>query len=228
MLWLSEPRHNGTLLGLLAVLFASLGAFAHIVEDYLTRDPLVAWDVRFARWLHVHSSGGLVTFFKVVTYAGNSAVLLVFVGVVAVLLVRRGRVNDAAVLVLALGGAAVVNALLKLAFHRPRPELAYVHLETYSFPSGHAAAATATFSTLAFLVARRSGLRRAFAVGMAAAALIVLVDFSRLYLGVHYLSDVLAGTAFGLSWASLCLIAHTAYGERSVLRLLPTRRLFKG
>jgi undecaprenyl-diphosphatase len=185
-----------------------------VTEDYLTRDPLVDWDVRFASWLHAHSSDWLVTVFKVVTLAGNSVVLIVVVGALAVVFVRRGRMNDAAVLIAALGGAGVINALLKLVFQRPRPELAFVHLETYSFPSGHAAVATAMFATLAFVVGRRSGRRRAVAVAATATALIVLVGFSRLYLGVHYLSDVLAGWSFGLAWASLCLIAYTLYDGR--------------
>jgi cation-transporting P-type ATPase E len=106
--------------------------------------------------------------------------------------------------------------LLKLAFHRQRPELAFVHLETYSYPSGHAAVATATFTTLAFVLARRSGGRRTIAIAAAAITLIALVGFSRLYLGVHYMSDVMAGTSFGLAWASTCLIAYTLYGERTI------------
>jgi undecaprenyl-diphosphatase len=211
---LPRDRRTWTLIGLLGVLFGSVFAFAQVTEDYLTRDPLVDWDVRFASWLHAHSSDWLVTVFKVVTLAGNSVVLIVVVGALAVVFVRRGRMNDAAVLIAALGGAGVINALLKLVFQRPRPELAFVHLETYSFPSGHAAVATATFATLAFVVGRRSGRRRAVAVAATATALIVLVGFSRLYLGVHYLSDVLAGWSFGLAWASLCLIAYTLYDGR--------------
>ena len=221
---LSKSGQTWTLLGLLAALSGSLFAFAHIVEDYLTHDPLVDWDVRFAFWLHAHSSQELVTFLKVVTYAGNSLVLLALVGVAAVVFARRGRLNASATLVLALGGAGLLNALLKLLFHRPRPEVAFVHLETYSFPSGHAAVSTATFATLAFLVGQRLPGLRAFAVGAAAVAMIALVGFSRLYLGVHYLSDVLAGTSFGLCWASACLIAYTLYGGGSLRRLLPKRR----
>jgi membrane-associated phospholipid phosphatase len=213
---LPRDRRTWTLLSLFAVFVGSVFAFANITEDYLTNDPLVDWDVRFATWLHSHASDKLVTLFKVVTWAGNSALLLVVVGALAVVFVRRGRVNDAAVLILALGGAGVINALLKLAFHRQRPELAFVHLETYSYPSGHAAVATATFTTLAFVLARRSGGRRTIAIAAAAITLIALVGFSRLYLGVHYLSDVMAGTSFGLAWASTCLIAYTLYGERTI------------
>jgi membrane-associated phospholipid phosphatase len=212
--WLTRREHKGRLLCLLVVLVASLVAFAHVVEDYLTRDPLVDWDVRFASWLHEHSSGQLVTFFKVATWAGNSVVLLLLVGAVAAMLARRRRMKDAALLILVLGGAGVVNALLKLLFQRPRPELAFVHLETYSFPSGHAAVSTATFTALAFVIAQRARPRQAVAIWAVAMALILLVGFSRLYLGVHYLSDVLAGTSFGLAWASLCLIAYTLWGDR--------------
>jgi membrane-associated phospholipid phosphatase len=213
---LAHDKRTPTLLALFAVLVGSIFAFANITEDYLTNDPLVDRDVRFASWLHAHTTDWLVTVFKVLTWAGNSAVLIVVVGALAVVFARRGRLNDAAVLIAALGGAGVINALLKLVFQRPRPELAYIHLETYSYPSGHAAVATATFTTLAFVLGRRSGRRRTIAIAAAAIALIALVGFSRLYLGVHYLSDVMAGWSFGLAWASLCLIAYTLYGERSI------------
>jgi|SRR5215210_1224376 len=211
-----------TLVGLLAVLAGSLFAFAHITEDYLTNDPLVDWDVRFALWLHDHSSGNAVSFFKIVTNAGNTIVLLILAGAVVTVFARAGRTHASATLLTALGGAAILNGLLKLLFHRQRPEVGFVHLETYSFPSGHAAVTTATFTTLAFLIGRRSTNRRSAAMGVGAVALIVLVDFSRLYLGAHYLSDVLAGTCFGLSWACVCLIAYTLWSDR---RLRLARRM---
>jgi undecaprenyl-diphosphatase len=125
--------------------------------------------------------------------------------VVAVLLVRRRCVNDALVLCVAFVGVEVVNAALKLIFHRPRPELAFVHLETYSFPSGHAAASTAVYGTLAYLLCRRTPspwLRGVIAV--ATVVTVGLVAFSRLYLGVHYLSDVLAGWGLSAAIFALC------------------------
>jgi undecaprenyl-diphosphatase len=124
-------------------------------------------------------------------------------------------------LVVAFFGAEVVNGVLKLAFHRPRPELAFLHLETYSFPSGHSTAVTAAFGALAFLLwpAMRSP-RRRVALVAAAVCLIALVGFSRLYLGVHYLSDVLGGFALGATWLSLCLFAHAFLGDRDVRTLL--------
>jgi membrane-associated phospholipid phosphatase len=128
------------------------------------------------------------------------------------------------VIALALGGSALLNALLKLAFHRPRPELAFVHLETYSFPSGHAAVSTATFTTIAFLLGRRyRSLRARLLIALGATVAIVLVGFSRLYLGAHYLSDVLGGISVGFAWAMLCLIAYTLWGERNVVDALRRR-----
>jgi membrane-associated phospholipid phosphatase len=216
---------------LTACLVLSLWAFAHLVEDYLTGDPIVRWDTRFALWLHEHASHPLVRFFDVVTLAGNSGVLIVVVLAIGIVFLRRARPNDAAVLLLALGGAGLINALLKVVFHRARPELSFVHLDTYSFPSGHAAVSSATFTTLAYLLGRRFKSTRArLLLGLATVIAVGLVGFSRLYLGAHYLSDVLAGFSFGLAWASLCLIGYTIWGDRDILRLLPrwARRLPSG
>lgn len=202
---------------LVAALILEALAFGHITEDYLTGDPIVRWDVHFATWLHEHASSTLVSIFEVVTYAGNALVLGVVILTAAATLLRRGRSNDAMLLVVAFGGAVVVNGLLKLLFHRSRPELSFVRLDTYSFPSGHAAVAAATFTAGAWLLAlRRRRTRARILIALATAVLIGIVGFSRLYLGAHYLSDVLAGFSFGLGWATLCLIGHTLLDERDL------------
>jgi membrane-associated phospholipid phosphatase len=219
-LWNRDPR-TVTVSVLAVGFFAAVTAFAHLAEDYLTGDPIVRWDVRFAVWLHEHASHPLVRVFDVITLAGNSVVLLVVVTGIGIVLLRRTRPNEAAVIAVAFGGAAAVNALLKLAFHRPRPELTFVHLDTYSFPSGHAAVSTATFTTIAFLLGRRyRSIGARVLLGLGTFAAIVLVGFSRLYLGAHYLSDVLAGISFGFAWAMLCLLAYTLWGERNLLHAL--------
>jgi membrane-associated phospholipid phosphatase len=218
-----DPR-TVTLSALTVGFAAAVAAFAHLAEDYLTGDPIVRWDIRFAAWLHAHASDPLVRVFDVVTLAGNSIVLFVLVAAIGIVLLRRTRPNEAAVIALAFGGSALLNPLLKLLFHRKRPELAFVHLDTYSFPSGHAAVSTATFTTIAFLLGRRyRSLRARLAIALGTAAAILLVGFSRLYLGAHYLSDVLAGISFGFAWAMLCLIGYTLWGERNVVDALRRR-----
>lgn len=193
---------------LLAFLLVSLTAFGHIVEDYLTGDPLVRWDVSFASWLHEHSNPALVSAFKTITVAGNAAALALIVGAVAIVLVRRRLINDALLLIGVFVGIEILNAGLKLAFHRPRPELSFIHLDTYSFPSGHAAGATAVYGALVFLAATHAFISRRVTLVAVAVVLIALVDFSRLYLGAHYLSDVLAGSALGASWLAVCLLVR--------------------
>jgi len=223
-LWNRDPR-TVTLSALVVGFTAAVVAFAHLTEDYLTGDPIVRWDVRFAVWLHEHASAPLVRVFDLITLAGNSVVLFVIVAAIGIVLLRRKRPNEAAVIALAFAGSALVNALLKLAFHRPRPELAFVHLDTYSFPSGHAAVSTATFTTIAFLLGRRyRSLRTRVLIAVGTLAAILLVGFSRLYLGAHYLSDVLAGISVGFAWSMLGLILYTLWGERNVLDLLPRRK----
>ena len=149
--------HAQWLAALTVVFVAAAAAFGHVVEDYLTGDPIVLWDVEFARWLHEHSSPALVRVFEVVTLAGNAIFLGLLTMVALVVLARRRDLDQVVLLIAVAGGIEVLNALLKLLFHRPRPELAFVHLDTYSFPSGHAAGSAAIYSVLAVLVARGSG-----------------------------------------------------------------------
>ena len=120
------------------------------------------------------------------------------------------------------GGIEVLNALLKLLFHRPRPELAFVHLDTYSFPSGHAAGSAAIYSMLAVLAARGVRTRGRVLVG-SADALVLTIGFSRLYLGAHYLSDALAGLALGPRRAQAGLADELALGQPAGSHAASTR-----
>ena len=216
-----EPRAHG--IGLLAfILVCALTAFAHVAEDYLTGDPIVSWDLGLARWLHVHSSPDLVSIFKVVTLAGNALVLAGVCLLVGALLLRRRCVNEALLLTFVAAGIELLNAVAKIVFHRPRPELRFVHLDTYSFPSGHAAASLAIYGTLAFVAGRRLRRRGRVLLAVATVTLVLLIGFSRLYLGAHYLSDVLAGLFLGLAWASAGMLVYVVADGRDATPLLPS------
>jgi undecaprenyl-diphosphatase len=205
------------------VLLGAASAFADLSEDYLTKDPIVRWDVEFAAWLHAHALGPAVAIFKVVTLAGNVAVLAALTLGASVYVLRRGTLNEALLVLFVAVGVEALDAGLKLAFHRPRPRLAYTHLDTYSFPSGHTAGAVALYGVLALLIARRGGPRRWIACGVLFLAVVVVIGFSRLYLEAHYLSDVLAGAALGLLWLSACVLVFLLAGGRSALSLVPPR-----
>ena len=197
---------------LLALGWALLAAvtFARIAEDYLTNDPLARWDVEYARWLAGERTTTGIDAFRVVTFFGGPTVVIVLGGVVAVLLYLRGLRRDAALIALVLIGAQLLNLALKLAFHRPRPEVAFVNLETYSFPSGHAMMSAALYGTLAYLAWRRIHSRRGQSLLLlATSGFVALICFSRLYLGMHYLSDVLAGAAGGVFWLAVSVALVT-------------------
>ena len=130
------------------------------------------------------------------------------------LLIRQRAL--ALLMAVAVIGGMLVSTLLKLGFNRPRPDLPHlVEVYTASFPSGHATLSAITFLTLAALLARVHDQRRVQVYFMALAILLtVAVGVSRVYLGVHYASDVLAGWCVGSAWAILCW-ASALWLERS-------------
>jgi undecaprenyl-diphosphatase len=117
---------------------------------------------------------------------------------------KPARRWDALSLLLAAAGGQGVVYGLKALFHRARPEAVFASLG-YSFPSGHAFAAVTLYGMLAYWLARGQERPRAVGVWGAGILLILLIGFSRIYLGVHYASDVAAGFAAGLPWLWGCL-----------------------
>ena len=122
-----------------------------------------------------------------------------------VMLLVRKRAHALLMAVAVLGGT-VISTLLKLGFDRPRPDIPHAaRVFTASFPSGHAMLSAVTFLTLGALLTRVNADRRVKAYFMVLAVfLTIIVGLSRLYLGVHYPSDVLAGWCVGAAWAVLC------------------------
>ncbi len=144
-------------------------------------------------------------------------VILVGIAVCGWCWLRQGRALAVACIV-ALAGGLLLNAGLKLLIGRPRPQLPLADtLVTFGFPSGHALLAATTWVPLAALLAsgeKRLALRRyAIAIGLAVAG---IVGLTRIYLGVHYPSDVLAGWLIGLTWAWLCWMAARSRTMRVV------------
>ncbi len=141
-----------------------------------------------------------------ITALGSGAVLaLVTLGVAGYLLLRRQH-RTLVLLIVATFGGALLSLLLKSLFSRPRPPFASeeVYVLTSSFPSGHSMLSAAVYLTLGALLARTSNRYRHKVYFLGVAAVITgLIGFSRVYLGVHYPTDVLAGWGFGLIWALL-------------------------
>jgi membrane-associated phospholipid phosphatase len=198
----------------LLVLAAGGWAFGLLAEEVAEGDT--GLDNRIANELHEHATRPLTEFFEAVTTLGNGIVLAGVAAIAAYLLARRRYYTEAVLMVLAYGGAQVLSFSLKLAFRRDRPFFTdpLATLSTYSFPSGHATVSIAVYGALTLVLLRR--LRGpARVVCLAAAVLLVsLIGFSRMYLGVHFLSDVLAGYSVGLAWLALCVVVLDLHHRR--------------
>lgn len=154
----------------------------------------------------------------VATSFGSTAIATVISVAIGLYLLWRRSFFWFAALVSSVLGGVLLNRLLKYAFHRPRPHFddPILTLTSYSFPSGHTMTATVLYGVLAaYLVSRTRDWRCRALVILSAGLLIGLVGFSRIYLGAHYLSDVLGAMAEGLAWLSLCLTAvHSVWRQR--------------
>ena len=204
--------------GIVALLLAS-ALFGMLAEDVFTGDPIVQLDHSVAVWLHAHAFEPLTTAMLVVTNVHSTLGVSILAALCGAWLAWKRYRWWLLTLALALPGGMLVNVLMKYAFHRARPNLdnPLVTLSTYSFPSGHTAGAMLFYGTLAaFAVARISGWHARAWTAAAALAMAALVGFSRMYLGVHYLSDVIGAALESLAWLALCLtVVNTLRGRRA-------------
>ncbi|WP_084727506.1 phosphatase PAP2 family protein [Rhodococcoides yunnanense] len=160
------------------------------------------------QWMVEHRVGWLTDAFWVITTIGNTFAMAVLATVTVLVLLRLGRRTDAVMVAGAmLTGFAAMN-LLKLYFSRDRPLIPdrLVDITTHSFPSGHAmmSAILATTVTAVMLRSTDSWLRNPFVLALPAIAS-VLIGVSRIYLGAHWTTDVLAGWIFGVVWGAVAV-----------------------
>jgi membrane protein DedA with SNARE-associated domain/membrane-associated phospholipid phosphatase len=224
VLALFDPQRpeSAALLAAAVVLVASAWLFFGILEDVLSNDPLVQVDRTVFAVLQSVRSGWADSLMVAATEVGSAAVALPVIVAVALLLAARRCWRTLAYWLAAMGFAQVLVWVLKLSIGRARPSAIYSGIEQFSFPSGHAASSIVLYGFLAFLLGRGQSARIKVGLSAAAASVIGLIAFSRIYLGAHWFSDVLASLSFGLAWVALLGIAyaHHAHDERLPARWL--------
>jgi len=204
----AAPRQRTTLAA-----SAALGAAAFFVAlaGAVHAGKLSRWDLSISQQSVAHTGPHLLALMRGLSALAGGWALLVFalLGLAALLFGKARR--QALGLLLAIGGGeALVNGL-KIAFQRPRPSPLFAHLG-YSFPSGHAFFAVTVYGMLTYWLTRRTGHGRRL-LWAGSVLLIALIGLSRVCLGVHYASDVLAGFALGLPWLWTCLAVAGAAGR---------------
>ncbi len=178
-------------------------------------------------WAHETRTSGATAFFTLMTVIGTPVGLGVIAFAVAVWLAARQRWRFIAYLAVTAATGGFLNLWLKSTFARARPELAAALRDAhgYSFPSGHAMGSTLLFGALSYLAFRMLRTWPARATVLAFnASMIVAIAASRIYLGVHWISDIAGGIAAGTVWLATTTVAYEAFRRIRLIRALRAKR----
>jgi len=204
--WLGQlgPKGERLLLPLLCLaLFLAGWLFLGVLEDLVTLDPLVQADQEIYQFLQALRTPWGDRILVAVTELGDSLVNL-FIGAAVLLpLLLKRKFRAASYWLIAVGGGAAMVQLFKWALHRPRPISIYQGVSSWGFPSGHTTMSVVLYGFLAILLVRSFNPRWRWLPFAAAIGMSLLIAFSRLYLGAHWLSDVLGGLSLGWAWVTL-------------------------
>ena len=195
-------------------------AFGGLTQDVTGHDDMALVDPHVTAWAIAHRADWLTATFKVVTWLGSIAVIIpagLAVGLYFV--IRRRDWRPLALLTAAVAGAIVLYQIVKAVVGRPRPPAAIWigHFTGAAFPSGHATQSAAFYAMLAIVLGMGLSVRMRVVAWNAAALVVLIVGASRVYLGAHWLTDVLAGYALGVCWVAVvtAVLLATAPGARS-------------
>lgn len=201
---------TGWLLTIALLVIAALTlAVGLLLEMVQTNRGFARWDNSAARWGAAHTTGAAESVVNGITQVGSTPVVAIVLVAVAIIEYRRLPTRAIPLfLATVMASELVVTNLIKVLVGRERPNVArLVRAHGFSFPSGHTAAAAAAYSAAALVVGRRRSRRTRALLGGAAGGITVAVAASRVLLGAHWLTDVLAGAAVGWTCFAVCSIA---------------------
>ena len=203
---------------LLGMAIALVGIpFGLLLHQVTTDGPLTALDDSAARWLHIRIQGedGVIAFMQAVSFTGKPIFLLFAIGIPGAWILYHGGKKLALFLAVTCIGGGIVDTIVKVGVGRPRPKVEEPIVEAFgnSFPSGHSMSAVVCYGAL-LLVLMPLMSNRVRNVAIAAYVVLVLaIGFSRLMLGVHFISDVIGGYVLGAAWLAASVAAWEIWRE---------------
>jgi undecaprenyl-diphosphatase len=200
--------------------------FAVLLDSVREHDVLVTRDQAVANWFHGNGTAFGDRIFVIVSAVGSPAAMAVLFAAVVLYLWRARQRTLLVAWVLSYVGGTVLDGVMKDIVRRPRPEFAakFLHYNSWSFPSGHSMGSLIGFAMLAYTVIRIyriESMPARLCIWTGALVMIALVGYSRIYLGVHYLSDVVAGYTLGILWLAVCFTGLQMVSRRAERRRAP-------
>lgn len=198
-----------------AVVVAAAWLFLGVLEDVVSGDPLIRIDMAIYQALQALRTPAGDSLMIGITELGDTVVTTSVTIVVLLWLVWQHAWRTAIYWAAAVGFAAALNTITKLAIHRPRPgDLGYAGVSEFSFPSGHATVNAVLYGFLAFLITRQVRPAWRLPILVVVASFAMLMAFSRLYLGAHWFSDVVASLSFATAWVIVLGLAYVRHHEK--------------
>lgn len=202
-----------------SLIVGSIGVFIDLAEDVTTSDHITVVDLQWANWLHSHAVPALTHVMLTVSTLHDMLSMSILTLLLAIFLAWRRERDWLLGLMLVVPSGMLLNTLFKFVFARARPHFTdpIVILTSYSFPSGHVAASTLFYGFVAaWLIGHTYSAARQIATVTGALLMVILVAASRMYLGAHFFSDVLAAFFEGLAWLGICLVGiHPIRGHKA-------------
>ena len=199
------------------LMVAAAWLFGDLAEDVVNNEAITLLDVQIANWFHANATVSMTRFMLLVSNLNGMVGAPIMAALLAAYFYWKREHYWLVATVAVVPGGMLLNVLLKYAFHRSRPSFdnPLLSLTTYSFPSGHTANAALFYGLVAcWLWVNHRGIGKRAASVAAACTMVALVGISRMYLGVHYLSDVLAASAEGCAWLAVCITAISTLRRR--------------
>ena len=193
-----------------AVLVVAAWLFAGIAEDLITSDPLILMDELISERFHSHATPRLTGGMQFVSALASTAAISILFAIMSCIFLWKRLWYSLSSLVSVVAGGMLLNVMLKELFGRPRPGWAdsIMALADPGFPSGHTMMATIVYGFMAsYLMLGIASWPWRFIIVTITILFVFLVALSRMYLGAHYLTDVLAAMAAGIAWVALCFTA---------------------